>query len=143
MPGMLLTPWLVRRFRARAVLVVSFASYLLKAVIIHFSNGMGGILFAMAVSLLCYGLYGLSSVYFVNDIVRSHERVRAQVLVTMSGALAAIVANPLAGLVVDQFGVKALNLACAICQMLALMLMLLCAWLQNTGELMPVNQRGM
>jgi len=142
MPGMLLTPWLVRRFRARAVLVVSFASYLLKAVIIHFSNGMGGILLAMAASLLCYGLYGLSSVYFVNDIVRPHERVRAQVLVTMSGALAAIVANPLAGLVVDQFGVNTLNLACAICQTLALMLMLLCAWLQNAGELAPVNQRG-
>lgn len=143
MPGMLLTPLLVRRFRARAVLTVSFASYLLKALIILFSSSMAGILAATSVSLLCYGLYGISSIYFVNDIVQPHEKVRAQVLVTMSGALAAIVANPLAGFVVDQFGVHTLNVACAISQMLAVALMLLCAGLQNAQEKAPLTQRGM
>jgi PPP family 3-phenylpropionic acid transporter len=142
MPGMLLTPLLVRRFRARAVLSISFASYLLKALIVLFSSNMGGVLAATSVSLLCYGLYGISSVYFVNDIVKPHEKVRAQVLVTMSGALAAIVANPLAGFVVDCFGVSALNLVCAICQMLALGLMLLCAAFQNAEEKTPAFQRG-
>lgn len=137
MPGMILTPWLLRRFRARAILTVSFASYLAKAMILLFSGSMAGIFTATAVSLLCYGLYGISSMYFINDIVKPHEKVRAQMLVAMSGALAAILANPLAGMMVDQFGVRALNLACAVFQTAALALMLICAWLQNTQEHSP------
>ncbi len=137
MPGMLLTPWLLRRLRARAILTVAFVSYLAKAMIILFSSTITGILAATGVSLLCFGLYGISSMYFVNDIVKPHEKVRAQMLVSMSGALAAILANPLAGFIADQFGVHTLNLACAIFQMVALALMLVCAWLQNAQERGP------
>ncbi len=105
--------------------------------IILFSSTITGILAATGVSLLCFGLYGISSMYFVNDIVKPHEKVRAQMLVSMSGALAAILANPLAGFIADQFGVHTLNLACAIFQMVALALMLVCAWLQNAQERGP------
>ncbi len=142
MPGMLLSPWLLRRFRARAILSISFVSYLIKALIILFAQSLVGIMTAMAFSLFCFGLYGISSVFFVNDIVKPHEKVRAQVLVSMSGALAAIFANPAAGFVVDQFGVATLNLICTILHVVAMMLMLLCAWLQNNAELSP-PQRGM
>ena len=141
MPGMLLTPWLLRRFRSRAILSVSFVSYLGKSLIILFSGSIPGILTAASSSLFCFGLYGISSMYFVNDIVKPHEKVRAQVLVSMSGALAAIFANPIAGMIADQFGVYTLNLACAICQLTALALMLICAWLQNAQERSPAPSR--
>ena len=134
MPGMLITPWLLRRVRARALLTAAFASYLAKALIILFAGNITGVFIATASSLFCYGLYGISSVFFVNDIVRSHEKVRAQVLVAMSGALAAILANPLAGFVVDRFGVHTLNVFCAVFQFAALITMTLCAWLQNNTE---------
>lgn len=137
MPGMALTPWLLRRYRARAILTISFASYLAKMIIVLFSKSMPGILSATAVSLMCFGLYGISSVYFVNDIVQPQERIRAQVLVSMSGALAAIFANPLAGVIVERFGVHTLNIICVICQAMGLGLMLLCAALQNHQEQTP------
>lgn len=141
MPGLLLSPFLLRHVRARALLTASFVSYLGKALIILLAKGLPGIMIAMASSVFCFGLYAISSVYFVNDIVKPHEKVRAQVLVSTSGALAAIVANPLAGVIVDRYGVGTLNLVSVIIQSMALMMMLLCAWLQNEGEKTSPSQR--
>ncbi len=130
MPAMLLTPWLMRRYRARAILTISVLAYFIKSVIIFFSTGIAGIYLAMAFSVFCYGLYGITSVYFVNDIVRQNEKVRAQSLIFISGALASILGNMAAGLVVQHLGIDSLNLICMILQAIAAILMAVCAFLQ-------------
>ncbi len=130
MPAMLLTPRLLKRYRARAILTFSVAAYFIKAIIIYFSSGILSIYFAMAFSVFCYGLYGVTSVYFVNDIVRQNEKVRAQSLIFTSGALAAILGNTGAGVVVQNLGIDALNLICVIFQGIAALLMGYCAYLQ-------------
>ncbi|MDI9521095.1 MAG: MFS transporter [Bacillota bacterium] len=134
MPAMLMTPRLLRRFRARAILTVSVTAYFIKSVIIYLSGGIGGIYFAMAFSVFCYGLYGVTSVYFVNDIVRQNEKVRAQSLIFISGALASIIGNTTAGVVVQSLGIGALNLICMALQAVAAMLMAYCAWLQHKKD---------
>ncbi len=143
MPAMFLTPWLLRRFRARAILVVSVSAYLLKFTIIYFSTSLAGIYTAMAVSVLCFGLYGMTSVFFVNDIVRYNEKVRAQTLVTASGALAAIANNLTAGWIVETYGIARLNLVCMLLQVVAASLMFLCAWMQTRAEKFPAAKSAL
>ena len=141
MPAMFITPLLMRKFRARAILSLSVFAYFIKSVMIYFSGGIIGIYMAMAFSLFCFGLYGITSVYFVNDIVRQNEKVRAQSLVTASGALSAILSNSVAGWVVQTYGINRLNLICVILQAIAASLMVYCAWLQlqNEKRQMPVG----
>ena len=141
MPAMFITPLLMRKFRARAILSLSVFAYFIKSVMIYFSGGIIGIYMAMAFSLFCFGLYGITSVYFVNDIVRQNEKVRAQSLVTASGALSAILSNSVAGWVVQTYGINMLNLICVILQVIAASLMVYCAWLQlqNEKKQMPVR----
>lgn len=133
-PAMLLSPFLMRRYRARAILSLSVLAYFFKALILYLATGMGGIYAAMALSVMCFGLYGITSVYFVNGIVRPNERVRAQSLVTASASLSAILSNLTAGLVVERFGIATLNLVCVILQAIAALLMFYCAYLHQRHE---------
>jgi len=134
MPAMFLSPFLLRHFRARAILSVSAIAYFIKALMIYLSRGIGEIYAAMAFSVFCYGLYGISSVYFVNNIVRPNERVRGQSLVTASGALSSIISTSAAGWLVQTRGIGALNLVCVILQAIAAGLMFYCAWLHMRRE---------
>lgn len=134
MPAMLLLPRLLRRYRARAILTISATAYFIKAVIIYLSSGIIGIYFAMAFSVFCYGLYGVTSVYFVNDIVRHNEKVRAQSLIYISGALASIIGTSAAGVAVQGLGIGALNLICMALQAVAAILMAFCALLQHKKD---------
>lgn len=134
MPAMFLTPLLLRHFRARAILAFSVTAYFIKALMVLFATGIGGVYAAMAFSVFCFGLYGITSVYFVNGIVRQNEKVRAQALVTASSALAAVASNSMAGWVVQAYGIKRLNLVCAVLQLIAAALMIWAALQQANSE---------
>lgn len=139
MPAMFLSPRLLRRFRARAILSFSVFSYFIKALIILFSGGMVGIYIAMAFSVFCFGLYGISSMFYANSIARPGEKVRVQSLIGISGALSAIISNPLAGFVVQHYGIQALNILCAVFLAIASLLMFYSAGLHLQQE---KSQRG-
>lgn len=134
MPAMFVTPWLLRRFRARAILSLSLTMYFAKTLLIYIAPGIGTIYVAMALSVFCFGLYGITSVYFVNDAVKQNEKVRAQSLVTSSGALAAILGNSCAGWVVQTYGIDRLNLICLLLQTVAMLLMFYTALLHRQEE---------
>lgn len=137
MPAMFLTPWLLRRFRARAILGVSLLGYYAKYLLLYLASSMAAVYVGMFVSMLCFGLYGITSVYFVNDIVRDNEKVRAQSLVMAAGALSVVLGNVLAGMIVDHYGIAALNLICMLLEAAAALMMLLCGYLQAREEKAP------
>ncbi|NLX83431.1 MAG: MFS transporter [Clostridiales bacterium] len=134
MPAMFLSPWLIRRFRARAILAFSLTAYFTKSLLIALSGSITGIYAAMVLSIFCFGLYGITSIYFINDAVRQNEKVRAQALVTASGALSAILSNSAAGWVVQTYGIDRLNIICVFLQAIALILMYSCAYLHSRDE---------
>ena len=137
MPAMLLSSWLLARFRARAILTFSLMAYVLKHAVIYAAGGLAGVYLAMALSLLCFGLYGVTAMFFANDAVRHNEKARAQALVSATGAVSAMVGNLTAGWVVDTYGIGRLNLLCLLLQVVAFALMLLCAGLQARQEKHP------
>lgn len=142
MPAMFLSPLLLRRFRARAILGFSVTFYFIKSLMILFSSGIAGVYLAMVTSIFCFGLYGITSVYFVNGITKENEKVRAQSLVTASGALSAVLSNPVAGWVVQNHGIGTLNLVCAVLQLVAAALMVYCAVLHARQEKLPMAPNG-
>jgi PPP family 3-phenylpropionic acid transporter len=143
MPAMFLTPWLLRKFRARAILSFSVLAYAVKFTIIYFSGSLAGVYSAMAFSVFCFGLYGATSMFFVNDIVKYNEKVRAQTLVTATGAFSAFINNLTSGWIVDQFGIGRLNLICMLLQFVAVALMGVCAWMQLQSEKYPSGRTGL
>ncbi len=127
MPAMFLAPALLEKVKPRYLLVLCFFAYFVKMLIISFAGNMPVIYFAMAISVLCYGLYGVSSTFFANNIVSKGEKVRAQGLVILASNVGGILGNVLAGLLLDNAGIKyLLYVSCAI-EFFAAIVMLICA----------------
>lgn len=140
-PSLLFTPQIMRRFRTPAILSLSLIAYFTKSLILLVTDSILGVMVSMALSLLCFGLFGVTSIYFINSIVRDNEKVRAQSLLNASGAFSAIIANLGAGWVVERFGITSLNLICTILQAVAAALMLYCAFLQYQNEHRPAGRQ--
>lgn len=134
MPAMLLTPWLMKKVKARYLLLFSFAMYVVKMIMLYRAQTMAVIYIAMIISIFCYGLYGVASAYFVNNIVKSGEKVRAQGLVILCSNLGGILGNMLGGYVMDVAGLKPLLNISWMIVLVSAVVMLVCAIKQNHVE---------
>lgn len=137
MPTMFLTPLLLRRFKARDILLVSFAAYIAKMIMLYTAGSVSGVYMAMGISILCYGLYGIASVFFVNSIVRPGEKVRAQALVILSSNMGSILGNLIGGVMLDSYGLKPLLGICWIIVLVAGIFMGVCARTESKQETIP------
>lgn len=108
MPIMFLTPLILKKVRVSRVLMFSFGMYTVKMLLLRFAGTLPAVYAAMAVSVFCYGLYGVCSSYFVNLIAKNGEKVRAQALVILAGNLGNILGNLMAGIILDRMGLPAL-----------------------------------
>lgn len=135
LPAMAASPIILKKIRTRTILVVSLCFYLLKSVLLLTAASMVAIYIAMALNFFCFGLYGVASVYFVNDMVRTNEKVRAQTLVTASGALANMIGSLGAGWLVDHLGITRLNLLNVVLVASAAVVMIWCAYTQTKEEI--------
>jgi MFS family permease len=110
LPAMLLTSALLKKWRARRILVVSFTSTFLKSMLLALAPSLGFVYGALALSVFCYGLFGFASVFYVNGLVKPSEKARAQSLVTLcyNNGLGSIIGNLYSGSVIDAWGLKAL-----------------------------------
>ncbi|HHU02616.1 MAG TPA: MFS transporter [Christensenellaceae bacterium] len=135
MPAMFVAPALLKKYKARRLLLLSFIAYAVKMLIIAMSNSMSTIYIAMFLSLLCYGLYGVSASYFANDIVAQGEKVRAQGLVSLASYLGAIIGNLIAGVLIDGIGINALLHVSWVVLTFAAAIMFICARLDKKTAL--------
>lgn len=134
MPAMFLSPWLMKRVKPSIILCVSMGAYVFKALILFLAQTLQVFYLAMCISFLCFGLYGSCSLFFVNTIVKPCEKVRAQSLVAMCGAVGGILGNSIAGNMIDSFGIPALNLVCFIFHSMAFILMIFAARAEDKNE---------
>lgn len=134
MPAMLMAPWLIKKIKPHYLLLFSFVMYVIKMVMLYLAQSMPVIYIAMVSSIFCYGLYGVASAYFVNNIVKSGEKVRAQGLVVLCGNLGGILGNLLGGYIMDVAGLKTLLNISWMIVLASAIIMLACALAQNKVE---------
>lgn len=108
MPAMLLIPKLLKRHKPRNILMFAFASYTVKMLLLSLASSLSLVYFSMAISLFCYGLYGVASAVFVNGIVRDGEKVRAQGLIILTSNLGGILGNITGGQIIERLGLAPL-----------------------------------
>lgn len=104
MPAMFLIPLLLKRFKARHLLMVSFIIYTVKMLLLSLAATLTVVYLSMAMSVACYGLYGVASAVFVNQLVRDGEKVRAQGLVILTSNLGGILGNITGGMLIEHLG---------------------------------------
>lgn len=110
LPMMLLSGYLLKKFKSGHILVVSLFCGFLKILFLALAPSLGYIYGALAFSVFCFGLFGFASVFYVNGLVKPTEKVRAQSLVTLcyNHGLGSIIGNLYSGSVMDTWGLKTL-----------------------------------
>ena len=118
LPMMFASGWLLKRFSARGLLVLSFFASGLRLIMLRFAPNLPVLYLIMFFSMFCFGIYGFASVLFVNSIAGQQEKVRAQSLLSLcyTGGVGGILGNLLAGILIGPLGVdKVLMLSAALC----------------------------
>lgn len=127
MPAMFLIPMLLKRFKARHLLMVAFIAYTVKMLLLSLATNLTTVYISMAMSVACYGLYGVASAVFVNQLVRDGEKVRAQGLVILTSNLGGILGNITGGMLIEHMGLVPLLHFGWIMVALSAAIMFLCA----------------
>lgn len=126
LPALLLAPRFMKRFKTDDLLVVSLCFYFIKSLLLVIAGNMAGIYIAMATNLLCFGIYCVASVYFVDSLVLPGEKVRAQGLIMLCSSAGGIVSSLLSGVILDAWGLRTLLVLSSAILALALVFTVLC-----------------
>ncbi len=130
-PIMAISSWLMSKFKARYLLLLSFSCFAIKIFALANAPSMGVVYGAMAFSILCFGLYAVTMLVFVNRIVGVTEKVRGQAVVSVFGSFGGMIGNAAAGRMIDTVGLRVLLDASWIACVAAALLMLACCLLYN------------
>ncbi|MDD3165331.1 MAG: MFS transporter [Oscillospiraceae bacterium] len=114
LPAMCLSPLLLRKFRPGKLLAISFSCYAVKILLIALCGNLTMLFVIMFFSIFCFGIYGVASVLFVNEIVGADEKTRAQSLVNLCfmRGIGGIIGNACSGILLDQVGLHSLLYIC-------------------------------
>jgi PPP family 3-phenylpropionic acid transporter len=130
-PVMIMSSFIFRRFKPRYLLLVSFISFTIKMMALAYAPNMGVVYGAMAFSIFCFGLFGVTVVIFINRIVGITEKVRGQAMVSVFGSFGAMLSNAVSGRMIDKIGLHAqLTMSWIACGFAAV-LMLVCVLMIN------------
>lgn len=129
LPVMCASSRILAYFKAKHVLVFSFFCYCLRMVLLPMAASLPFIYIVVSLNMVCFGLYGFATVFFVNSLVPDGQTVRAQSLTTLcyTGGIGAILGNVLAGALLDRFGLRVpMLVGAAICFAAALLMLVCC-----------------
>jgi PPP family 3-phenylpropionic acid transporter len=127
LPMMFASPWLLKHFSARGLLVISFFSSGLRLIMLRLAPNLPVLYGIMFFSMFCFGIFGFASVLFVNSIAGQQEKVRAQSLLSLcyTGGLGGILGNLLSGILIGPLGMdRLLILSAGLCMAGAAMMVL-------------------
>ena len=110
LPVMFGSEYLLRRFGSRNLMLVSALFISLKAVVILFSSGPGGIYFAQLLHAAGPGLYNVVSVRYVNDVIPARDQVKGQSFFVSAVTIGGIAGSLMGGILLEQTGVRVLLL---------------------------------
>lgn len=128
LPMMFFSKYLLKKFHAKNLLVFSFVCFSMKVLLITIAPSLSFVYIAMLFNMFCFGIYGISSVVFINDIVLSDQKVRGQALVTIcfTGGLGSIIGNALSGFIMENMGLTYLMWISTFISFIAVFVMILC-----------------
>ena len=129
LPMMAASGWLLKRFSSRGLLTVSFCCNFLKIFLMSQATSLTMLYIVMAGSIFCFGIYGFSSVLFVNSIAGEQEKVRAQSLLSLcyTGGIGGILGNILGGSLIDVIGLDRLFIVSSCLCLTGAVVMVLCS----------------
>lgn len=106
LPTMALFTKLQQRIGCRQLLLISAVFFSAKHILTYFAVNMTMIYIAQVMQMLAYAIFIPASVYYVSQMVDSHDMNKGQALMTGAMTLAGVFASLAGGVLLDAFGVS-------------------------------------
>jgi PPP family 3-phenylpropionic acid transporter len=107
LPTMAVFIYLVRKISCHKLLIISAFFFFIKAVVTWLAPNVFMIYVSQIFQMLSFALYTPASIYYVNEIVGEHDRVKGQAMLGVAAlGIAGTAANISGGKILDSLGVS-------------------------------------
>lgn len=106
LPTMFMFAWMVKRAGSDVWLKVSGVFFMMKALGTLLVGSVMGMYVLQLLQMFGFGLFVVSSVYYVNQIMEEKDRVKGQAYMTVTNTLGGVLGSALGGALIDGFGIQ-------------------------------------
>ncbi|HAS73535.1 MAG TPA: hypothetical protein DCS67_05270 [Clostridiales bacterium UBA8960] len=104
-PVMIASGVLMRRFGTKNLLRFAMVFYMFRSFALFYAKDMAGVYVAQLLQAFSFAIYIPVSVAFVNETMKSYDRVKGQTLLVSAATLGGVAGTLGGGIVIDNFGV--------------------------------------
>jgi PPP family 3-phenylpropionic acid transporter len=108
LPVMAMIGIILKKISAQKLLVLSGFAFFVKNLILIFATNMAGMYLSQSCQLFAYAVFIPAAAYYVDSIMDSNDQVKGQALVTSAITVGGVFSNVVSGVVMDNFGIKAM-----------------------------------
>lgn len=118
MPIMILFTRINRYIQSRILMMIAAVFFSVKMILTFTAATVGGVYFAQVFQVFSFGLYIVTSVYYVNHEMAETDKVKGQSLITTAHALGSVFGSLIGGWLINQYDVKYGLLFCIVTSLL-------------------------
>ncbi|MBQ8093155.1 MAG: MFS transporter [Clostridia bacterium] len=112
---MLIFPWMLQKKNSGFWFKLAGIFFTLKALGTLLASDVVMLYLVQLIQPMGWGLLTVSSVYYVNEIMREQDRIKGQAYMTMSLSVATIIGSIIGGRLIDTIGVNGMLIAAVAC----------------------------
>ena len=106
LPVMALSGVILKKIRAKTLLIFSGVAFLVKILILVFANGMPMMYLSQSVQLFAYAVFIPAAAYYVSSTMEELDQVKGQAFVTSAITLGGVFSNLVSGVILDHLGMR-------------------------------------
>ena len=123
LPTMFLFIWMAKKIRCDIWMKLSGIFFVLKSIGTLLVGTVYGMYLIQGLQMFGFALYAVSSVYYVNSIMKEQDRIKGQAYMTMTSTLGSVLGASLGGMIIGTRGIPAMLIVSSIAATLGTIIM--------------------
>lgn len=108
LPVMALIVYVLKKVKAKHVLVFSSVAFFAKIVIMYFATGLGTMYVSQSIQLFAYAVFIPTAAYYSDSVMKENDKVKGQAYINCATTLGGVFSNLACGPVLDKKGVPSM-----------------------------------
>ncbi len=113
-PTLIISGWLNKKFGSNLLMIVAVIMLSVRMLLMTLANSIPFLYAAMATQLLSYSLFISASVFYVDALMQSRDKLKGQAMMSLVQIASSAVGSLLGGFLLDAVNVKGMLLLCTV-----------------------------
>lgn len=113
-PTLIISSWLNKKFGSNLLMIVAVIMLSIRMLLMTFANSIPFLYAAMATQLLSYSLFISASVFYVDALMQSRDKLKGQAMMALVQIASSAIGSLLGGFLLDAVNVKGMLIFCTV-----------------------------